>query len=91
MKLTNEGCLQEIDRCNLSVKRIGINNNGNAKLLIECKAPSIKVDKKVFDQTAIYNKQLNSEFLMITNGLSHLYFKCNNNSKSYTFIKDFPL
>ena len=67
------------------------NNKGNPKLLIECKAPSIKVDKKVFDQTAIYNKQLNSEFLMITNGLSHLYFKCNNNSKSYTFIKDFPL
>lgn len=67
------------------------NNKGNPKLLIECKAPSIKVDKKVFDQTAIYNKQLNSEFLMITNGLSHLYFKSNNNSKSYTFIKDFPL
>ena len=67
------------------------NNNGNAKLLIECKAPSIKVDQKVFDQIAIYNKQLNSEFLMITNGLSHHYFKSNNNSKSYTFIKDFPL
>tara|TARA_B100000780_G_scaffold84358_1_gene57714 strand:- start:600 stop:1037 length:438 start_codon:yes stop_codon:yes gene_type:complete len=67
------------------------NNNGNAKLLIECKAPSVKVDQKVFDQIAIYNKQLNSEFLMITNGLSHHYFKSNNNSKSYTFIKDFPL
>ena len=67
------------------------NNNGNAKLLIECKAPSVKVDQKVFDQIAIYNKQLNSEFLMITNGLSHYYFKSNNNSKSYTFIKDFPL
>ena len=67
------------------------NNNGNAKLLIECKAPSVKVDQKVFHQIAIYNKQLNSEFLMITNGLSHHYFKSNNNSKSYTFIKDFPL
>ena len=34
-------------------------NNGKSKLLIECKAPSVKVDKKVFDQTAIYNKELN--------------------------------
>ena len=66
-------------------------NNGKSKLLIECKAPSVKVDKKVFDQTAIYNKELNSEYLMITNGLSHLYFRSFNNSKSYTFIKDFPL
>ena len=66
-------------------------NNGNVKLLIECKAPSIKVDQKVFDQTAIYNKYLNSEYLMITNGLSHLYFKSINSSKSYTFMKDFPL
>ncbi len=66
-------------------------NNGKSKLLIECKAPSVKVDKKVFDQTAIYNKELNSKYLMITNGLSHLYFRSFNNSKSYTFIKDFPL
>ena len=66
-------------------------NNGKLNLLIECKAPSVKVDKKVFDQTAIYNKELNSEYLMITNGLSHLYFRSLNNSKSYTFIKDFPL
>ncbi|MGY8945737.1 MAG: type I restriction enzyme HsdR N-terminal domain-containing protein [Flavobacteriales bacterium] len=66
-------------------------NNGNVKLLVECKAPSIKVDQKVFDQTTIYNKYLNSEYLMITNGLSHLYFKSINSSKSYTFMKDFPL
>ena len=66
-------------------------NNGKSKLLIECKAPSVKIDKKVFDQTAIYNKELDSEYLMITNGLSHLYFRSLNNSKSYTFIKDFPL
>ena len=67
------------------------NNNGKVILLIECKSPSIKVDHKVFNQAAIYNKELNSEYLMITNGLSHLYFRSFNNSKSYTFIKDFPL
>ena len=64
---------------------------GNVKLLIECKAPLIKIDQKVFDQTAIYNKYLNSDFIMITNGMSHFYFKSCNSTKSYTFIKDFPL
>ena len=51
------------------------NNNGKVILLIECKSPSIKVDHKVFNQAAIYNKELNSEYLMITNGLSNLYFR----------------
>ena len=35
------------------------NNNGKVILLIECKSPSIKVDHKVFNQAAIYNKELN--------------------------------
>ena len=34
---------------------------------------------------------LNSDFIMITNGMSHFYFKSCNSTKSYTFIKDFPL
>lgn len=65
--------------------------DGSVKLLVECKAPNIKISQKVFDQTSIYNKNLNSEFMMITNGLVHYFFKVDNSSKTYNFIKDFPL
>tara|TARA_B100001175_G_scaffold261219_1_gene230327 strand:+ start:174 stop:608 length:435 start_codon:yes stop_codon:yes gene_type:complete len=65
--------------------------DGSVKLLVECKAPNIRIDQKVFDQTTIYNKNLNSEFVMITNGLVHYFFKVDNSSKTYNFIKDFPL
>ena len=65
--------------------------DGSVKLLVECKAPNIRTDQKVFDQTSIYNKNLNSEFMMITNGLVHYFFKVDNSSKTYNFIKDFPL
>jgi len=65
--------------------------DGSVKLLVECKAPNIRIDQKVFDQTSIYNKNLNSEFMMITNGLVHYFFKVDNSSKTYNFIKDFPL
>ena len=67
------------------------NKEGVVKLLVECKAPKIKIDQKVFDQTSIYNKKLNSEFLMITNGLSHFFFKIDNLTNSYNFMKEFPL
>ena len=65
--------------------------DGSVKLLVECKAPNIKISQKVFDQTSIYNKNLNSEFMMITNGLVHYFFKIDNSTKTYNFIKDFPL
>jgi len=64
--------------------------DGSVKLLVECKAPNIKISKKVFDQTSIYNKNLNSEFMMITNGLVHYFFKIDNSTKTYNFIKEFP-
>ena len=65
--------------------------DGSVKLLVECKAPNIKIDQKVFDQISIYNKSLNAEFMMITNGLVHFFFKINNSTKTYNFIKEFPL
>jgi len=65
--------------------------DGSVKLLVECKAPNIKIDQKVFDQISIYNKSLSAEFMMITNGLVHFFFKINNSTKTYNFIKEFPL
>ena len=66
------------------------NRDGSVKLLVECKAPSVKIDQAVFDQTLIYNKSLNSQFMMITNGLIHFFFKIDYKTKKYKFIKEFP-
>ena len=66
-------------------------NNGEPLILVECKAASIKIDQKVFDQTSVYNQYLKSEFLMITNGLNHFYFKVDDKAKTYKFVKKFPL
>ena len=65
--------------------------DGNVLLLIECKAPNIKIDQKTFDQTSIYNQYLKSKYLMITNGLNHFYFKVDGIAKTYNFVKKFPL
>ena len=84
-------------------KRILINNltkrfdvlvydrNGEVLLLIECKAPKVNLNQKVFDQVSIYNQHLNSKFLMITNGLSHFYLKVDKKNKKYVFLNKFPL
>ena len=62
--------------------------DGGIKLLVECKSPEIKINQKTFDQIAVYNMNLKSEQLMVTNGLEHYYCEINYENKCYTFLKD---
>ncbi|MGB1170176.1 MAG: type I restriction enzyme HsdR N-terminal domain-containing protein, partial [Flavobacteriaceae bacterium] len=59
-------------KINKRVKRTDIivyNKQGTPEILIECKAPSVKITQTTFDQIARYNLSANSNFLMVTNGL----------------------
>tara|TARA_B110000003_G_scaffold263455_1_gene287161 strand:- start:979 stop:1479 length:501 start_codon:yes stop_codon:yes gene_type:complete len=62
--------------------------DGSINLLVECKSPEIKINQKTFDQIAIYNMNLKSELLMVTNGLKHYYCEINYDDKCYNFLKD---
>lgn len=63
---------------------------GHINVLIECKAPKIKIDQTTFDQIARYNMQLEANYLMVTNGLDHFYCKMDFEAEKYTFLKDIP-
>ena len=43
-----------------------------AKVLVECKAPEIKLTEKTFEQAARYNSILNAEEIILSNGLHHI-------------------
>ena len=81
-------------KVNNLIKRFDIvvfDRNGEPLILIECKSPSVKIDQSVFDQISIYNLKIKSKYLMISNGLDHLYFKIDQVNKTHIFVKDFPL
>ena len=46
-----------------------------AKILVECKAPEIKLTEKTFEQTARYNSILKAEEIILSNGLQHISAK----------------
>ncbi len=46
-----------------------------AKVLVECKAPEIKLTEKTFEQAARYNSILQAEEIILSNGLQHIYAK----------------
>ncbi len=47
---------------------------GSPFLLVECKAPHIKLTDNVFDQAIRYNAVLKAKYILVTNGLEHFTF-----------------
>ncbi|PPK93297.1 MULTISPECIES: type I restriction enzyme HsdR N-terminal domain-containing protein [Nonlabens] len=69
---------------------ISYNTDGSIHLIVECKAPEIKIDQSVFDQIARYNLALNAKYLMVTNGLEHYFCTMDYENQTYNFIADLP-
>ncbi len=44
-------------------------------LIIECKSPEVEINQNVFEQAMRYNLSLQVNYLFITNGLQHYFFK----------------
>ena len=64
--------------------------NGELFLLVECKAPDVKITQETFDQIARYNLKLSAQYLMITNGLNHYFCKMDFEKETYIFLEELP-
>jgi len=65
--------------------------NGEIYIIIECKAPKIKITQDTFDQIARYNMQLKADYLMVTNGLDHYYCNMDYSEEKYNFLQELPI
>lgn len=63
---------------------------GGIEILVECKAPNVKITQATFDQIAQYNLNLKSNYLMVTNGIHHYYSQMNFEQGKFHFLKDLP-
>ena len=76
-----------------TVKRYDLvvfNTEKKISLLVECKSPSVKITQEAFDQIARYNTVIQSEYLMLTNGLNHFYYQMDFKEKKYIYLTDLP-
>jgi type I site-specific restriction endonuclease len=64
--------------------------NGKIFLVIECKAPEIKISQETFNQIARYNLNLKASYLMVTNGLNHYFCEMDFEKEQYNFLNDLP-
>ena len=67
------------------------NHVGEKILLVECKAPSVKISQNTFDQVARYNIIHKVPLLAVSNGLQHYYCEIDFVKRDYRFIEELPV
>ena len=65
-------------------------NQAQPIVLIECKAPKVKISQEVFEQVARYNMVFKVPYLIVTNGLEHYCAKVDFRANSFEFLEDVP-
>ena len=66
------------------------NASGNPEIMVECKAPTVKITQETFDQIARYNLKMKANYLFVTNGLDHFYCQMDFENETYIFLQELP-
>jgi hypothetical protein len=59
-------------------------------LLVECKAPDVKITQQTFDQIAVYNLELKVPYLLVTNGIDLFCCSVDFENSRFMFLKEIP-
>jgi hypothetical protein len=75
-----------IRRCDILVHKPA----GKPAVLVECKAPNVKISSETFDQAARYNMVFRVKYLMVTNGLKHYCCYVDFENQNVEFMTEIP-
>ena len=64
--------------------------DGKPNMIVECKAPNVKITQDAFNQIAKYNFKLKVPFLVVTNGMQHFCCKMEYESDEIKFLEEIP-
>lgn len=63
---------------------------GKPWMIVECKAPEVKLDRNCFNQALIYNMTLGARYISVTNGLLHFCFRAGSAEREAEFLPAIP-
>ena len=78
---------------NRRIKRTDIlvfSNKGKPELVLECKAPHIKINEDVLFQASVYAKSLKAKFIGVSNGMNHYFWQIDREKGEIRQLHDFP-
>ena len=66
------------------------NREGMPSVIVECKAPNVKITQDAFNQIAKYNYKLRVKYLVVTNGLQYFCCEMDYENNKITFLEEIP-
>ncbi|CAN0437907.1 unnamed protein product, partial [Phaeothamnion confervicola] len=63
---------------------------GKPWLLLECKAPDLKLNQNAVLQAAVYNNDIKAKYIAISNGMQHACYEVKENVSETKLLKTFP-
>jgi hypothetical protein len=65
--------------------------NGQPKLIVEFKAPGVKISQDTFDQVVRYNMVLRVERVIVSNGIQHFACEIDYEKNSFSYLSEIPV
>ena len=66
------------------------NREQKAVLVVECKAPEVELREQVLHQVASYNHEMKVSYLMMTNGIKHIFCHVNQSTGALNYLEALP-
>jgi len=66
------------------------NINREIEIVVECKAPTVKISQDTCKQALIYNTSFNAKYIILTNGLTHFCIENTANNIDLKFLPQIP-
>lgn len=63
---------------------------GQPWMIVECKAPTLKIGERTVHQASVYNYTLKAKFLVVTNGLEHFCYQTDWSNSTTTILPSMP-
>ena len=63
---------------------------GNPFLLVECKAPEVPINDKTLSQAMIYNQEIQSPNIVLSNGINHICLGYDKTKKKFNQLNTIP-
>jgi predicted type IV restriction endonuclease len=63
---------------------------GKPWMLIECKAPDLKLNQQAFNQVSVYNMTVGAKYIAVTNGMVHFCMVSGKDGEKPVFLASFP-
>ncbi len=79
-----------MNRLNFRSDAVIYTKSGEPLVIIECKAPEVKISQAAFDQIVRYNFDLKVKYLMVTNGINHYCCMIDQDMIGYKFLAEIP-